>query len=78
MSPRLAAIGVATLSGLILQCLDNTITPAVIKPNTNDANDAVTKLLAINRYVLSNETVPFLNAPNTIATNDAKNPTTIA
>lgn len=32
MSPRLAAIGVATLSGLILQCLESTMTAAVIKP----------------------------------------------
>jgi hypothetical protein len=32
MSPRLAAIGVATLSGLMLQCLENTMTAAVIRP----------------------------------------------
>jgi hypothetical protein len=32
MSPRLAAIGVATLSGLMLQCRENTITAAVIRP----------------------------------------------
>lgn len=32
MSPRLAAIGVATLSGLMLQCLESTMTAAVIKP----------------------------------------------
>ena len=32
MSPRLAAIGVATLSGFILQCLENTMTAAVIRP----------------------------------------------
>lgn len=32
MSPRLAAIGVATLSGLMLQCREKTITAAVINP----------------------------------------------
>lgn len=32
MSPKLAAMGVATLSGLMLQCLEKTITAAVIIP----------------------------------------------
>lgn len=50
ISPRLAAIGVATLSGLIWQYLDKIITPAVIKPNTRLAIDTVTKLLAHKRY----------------------------
>jgi hypothetical protein len=35
MSPKLAAMGVATLSGLILQCLEKTITAAVIMPRKN-------------------------------------------
>ena len=32
MSPKLAAIGVATLSGFIFKNLENDITAAVIKP----------------------------------------------
>lgn len=49
MSPRLAAIGVATLSGLIWQYLEKTITPAVINPKTKLAIDTVTRLLAHKR-----------------------------
>lgn len=49
MSPKLAAMGVATLSGLIWQYLDNTMTPAVINPNTKLAIETVTRLLAHNR-----------------------------
>ena len=47
-SPKLAAIGVATLSGLIPHFLDPTITPIIIPPRTALANEAVTKLLAAN------------------------------
>lgn len=31
-SPRLAAIGVATLSGFILQCREDTITATITRP----------------------------------------------
>uniref|UniRef100_A0A915HS96 Uncharacterized protein n=1 Tax=Romanomermis culicivorax TaxID=13658 RepID=A0A915HS96_ROMCU len=34
-SPRLAAIGVATLSGLILKCRENMTTATIIEPRLN-------------------------------------------
>ena len=43
-SPKLAAMGVATLSGFILHLLENKTTPTIIQP-------------AINQYVRTNEEV---------------------
>lgn len=48
-SPREAAIGVATLSGLMFIRLDKSITATITKPNKKLATDAVTKALAHNR-----------------------------
>lgn len=45
-SPRLAAMGVATLSGLMLHFLDQSTTATITEPRIKLANDAVTKLLA--------------------------------
>lgn len=45
-SPRLAAMGVATLSGLTLHFLENTTTAAMTEPRMRLASVAVTKLLA--------------------------------
>lgn len=42
MSPKLAAMGVATLSGLMLQCLEKTITAAVIMPGEKNKQMALT------------------------------------
>lgn len=41
-SPKLAAIGVATLSGLIPVFLDPTITPTIITPKFNKEDSIVT------------------------------------
>lgn len=46
-SPRLAGIGVATLSGFILNCLDKMITRTMIIPRTKLAMEAVTTLLVL-------------------------------
>ena len=48
-SPRLAAMGVATLSGLMLHFLENTTTAAITEPRMRLASVAVTKLLAQSR-----------------------------
>lgn len=45
-SPRLAAIGVAILSGLILNFRDNTIIETISDPKIRLATVAVTRLLA--------------------------------
>ena len=45
-SPRLAAMGVAILSGFILNRRDNTIMATIKEPNKRLATVAVTKLLA--------------------------------
>lgn len=45
-SPNEAAIGVATLSGLIFNRLENRITATITKPNKKLAIDAVTRELA--------------------------------
>ena len=48
-SPKLAAMGVATLSGLMLHFLENTTTAAITEPRMKLARVAVTKLLAQRR-----------------------------
>ena len=48
-SPKEAAIGVATLSGFIWSFFDKIITKIIIPLRTNEANEAVTKLLAHNK-----------------------------
>ena len=45
-SPRLAAMGVATLSGFMLHFLEQSTTATITEPSIKLANDAVTKLLA--------------------------------
>lgn len=45
-SPRLAAMGVATLSGLMLYFFENTITPHINTPSKALANAAVISELA--------------------------------
>ncbi len=45
-SPKLAAIGVATLSGLMLHLLEQSTTATMMEPRTRLASVAVTKLLA--------------------------------
>ena len=43
MSPKLAAIGVATLSGFIFKNLENDITAAVIKPKQQQQKSELKK-----------------------------------
>lgn len=45
-SPKEAAIGVATLSGLIFICRDNNMTATITRPSKKLATEAVTKALA--------------------------------
>ena len=77
-SPRLAAMGVATLSGLMLHFLEQSTTPTITEPRIKLANDAVTKLLAQRSVAWW-----MLNSPSSIhpiitAANAAKAPTTVA
>ena len=51
-SPRLAAIGVATLSGLMLSFLDARITATMTSPRLKEATEAVTRLEAQRRMRL--------------------------
>lgn len=48
-SPKEAAIGVATLSGLMFTCLENNITATITSPKKKLATEAVTKALAHNK-----------------------------
>ena len=48
-SPKLAAMGVATLSGLMLNFLELRTTATITEPRIKLANVAVTKLLAQSR-----------------------------
>lgn len=48
-SPREAAIGVATLSGLIRVFLEISITPIITQLRSKDAPEAVARLLAHNK-----------------------------
>lgn len=51
-SPRAAAIGVATLSGLTLYLLETAITPTITIPRMKEAAEAVTILLAASTRAL--------------------------
>merc|ERR1712227_574678 len=77
-SPRAAAMGVATLSGLTLYLLDTAITATITIPNMNDAAEAVMTLLAARTRALpmSALSVSPVQAIN-IAIKDAKPPTTM-
>lgn len=76
-SPRLAAIGVAILSGLILNLPEIIIINIIIPPRSKLANEAVVTLLPIR--VSKFEGVNFCSSINSVihATNEAKKPTTI-
>merc|ERR1712209_194349 len=77
-SPRAAAMGVATLSGLTLYLLDTAITATITIPSIKEAAEAVMTLLAARTRALliSALSVSPVQAIN-IAINDARPPTTI-
>lgn len=77
-SPKLAAMGVATLSGLMLYLLDNKITNTMITPRNKEAKEAVIKLLVHKRSPCFISTVPSAMKLKPIAANEARNPTTKA
>ena len=77
-SPKLAAIGVATLSGLTLYLLDNKITNTMITPRKNEAKEAVIKLLVHKRSPCFISIVPSVTKLKHIAASEARNPTTKA
>lgn len=77
-SPKLAAMGVATLSGLMLHFLEQSTTATITEPRIRLANVAVTKLLAQRRLAWW-----MLNSPSSIhpmitAANAANAPTIVA
>lgn len=85
-SPRLAAIGVAILSGLMLTRLDKIIMNIIRPARIRLANEAVdiqpainTKLFPISISLVSDFlSIISVKYFKTIAPTDAKNPTTIA
>lgn len=77
-SPRLAAMGVATLSGLIPIFRDPMMTPIMIIPRTKEAMKAVATLLAHSRKACGMLKWPSGIQPKTTAAMDARKPTTVA
>ena len=77
-SPRLAAMGVATLSGLILYFFEKTITAHMIAPSSALASAAVISELAHIKKVWLILKLPLGTHRNTTAAIDAKAATTKA
>lgn len=80
-SPRLAAIGVATLSGLILKFLDKMIINIIRPARTKLANDAVDIQPAIRTRLFFRSSscwFAFVTNFKAKAPTEAKKPTTIA
>lgn len=79
MSPRDAAIGMDTLSGLMLNFFEKVMITDMTAPSTREATDAVIREEAVSRRLWSSRTGsrPWM-APMAIAKMDARNATTIA
>ena len=77
-SPRLAAMGVAILSGLILNRRDNTMIATIREPKMRLATVAVTRLLAQSNVAWSMLKWPSTTQPMVTAAVAAKVATTIA
>merc|ERR1719394_627346 len=77
-SPKAAAIGVATLSGLTLYLLDTAITANITRPKMKEAADAVTTLLDVRIRALPISTLSmYPNHAIIMAIIDANPPTTM-
>ena len=77
-SPRLAAMGVATLSGLMLHFFEQIITTTMTEPRMRLASVAVTRLLAHRRVAWWTSKCPSSTQPIPTAAMAAKAPTTVA
>ena len=76
-SPRLAAIGVATLSGFILNFSDSKMIVIMIEPRNRLANEAVVTLVDMRVNKWSYSKWPSLIKSVKQATNEANKPTTM-
>ena len=77
-SPRLAAIGVAMLSGFRLHFLDKTTTITISEPKIKLATVAVTRLLAHNKVAWFMSKWPSTTQPIVTAAEAASVATTMA
>jgi len=77
-SPKEAAIGVATLSGLMFIRRDNSMTATITRPSKKLATEAVTKALAHNKSPWWISKWASGIQPRATAAKDASKPTTIA
>ena len=75
-SPKLAAMGVATLSGSMFKCLEAIMTPIIITPRQKLAIDAVKMLDVDNNKAWVKSNLSWGSQPTNKAKIDAKPPTT--